>query len=81
MVSNSFCAPGVTLIPILSAARRFCSKAVFIFLSSFSTSTIGSDCAGFVDSSITSRLFIRPMFSILMSVTFFLVFFVDSTTY
>ena len=58
MVSNSFCAPGVTLMPIFSAARRFCSRAEVIFLSILSTSRAGREGGGFVETSTTSSFFI-----------------------
>ena len=77
MVSNSFCAPGVTLMPIFSAARRFCSRAEIIFLSIFSRSRAGREGGGLVETSATSSFFICFMFNIFISVQFFLAFLED----
>lgn len=74
MVSNSFCAPGVTLMPIFSTARRFCSRAEIIFLSILSRSRAGREGGGFVETSTTSSFFIWAMFNIFISVVFFLAF-------
>ena len=80
MVSNNLCALGVTLMPILSTALRFFSKAMLIFFSTFSGSRLRSDGAGFVGNSVTSMFLIWDMFSILTSTAFFFVFLDDSTT-
>ena len=79
MVSNSFWAPRVTLMPIFSTARRFCSRANAIFLSILSCSTHGREGGGLLDTSETFSVFMRAKFNILISVTFFLGFLEDST--